>query len=65
MTSLKDLVRTLLDLHGIDRPEPRIAEIAVETDRLLSGLASVSSSLNYHDEPSNYAALMLRETSHD
>ena len=60
MTALKNLVRTALELHEIDRPEPRLDEIAIETQRLLSGLASAPMHLDYHDEPSNHAALLRR-----
>ncbi|GGE31950.1 hypothetical protein GCM10007276_06470 [Agaricicola taiwanensis] len=61
MNDLKNLVQTAFALHGIDRPEARFEEIAIETNRLLSGLASIQIPLDYYDEPSNYAALMRKE----
>jgi len=65
MNALKNLVRAALELHGIERPEPRVEEIAIETNRLLSGLASVPMHLDYYDEPSNHAALLRRKADHD
>lgn len=65
MNVLKNTIQAALERHGIERPEQRIEEIAIETERLLSGLASVPGRLDYYDEPSNYAALMLREANHD
>lgn len=62
--ALEQLVRTALKLHNIDRPETRIEEMAIETNRLLAGLASVPSQLDYYDEPSHYAVLMRREAEH-
>jgi hypothetical protein len=61
MKSLQELVRVSLEAQGVTRDPGRLAEISTEATRLLSGLREVSGQLDYYDEPSQHAALLMRE----
>lgn len=65
MSTLKTLVSTSLAVHDIERNDARQSEIAIEAERLISGVASVTDRLDFQSEPSHYAALMMKGASHD
>jgi hypothetical protein len=64
MSNLDQLVKISLDLQGVDRNEERVAEIAIEAQRLISGVAASVDRLAFHDEPSMYAVLMAKGGDH-
>lgn len=64
MNTIRSLVQSAMDLHDIHRTPSRLEEIAVEAERLLTGLESISRDLDYYDEPLNHAALLRIEADH-
>lgn len=61
MSSMKDLVRASLDVQGVPATEKRVSEIAIEAERLMTGLSAHLPRLCYNDEPSQFAVLLMSE----
>ena len=61
MSSTKDLVSASLDVQGVPATEKRVSEIAIEAERLMTGLSAHLPRLSYNDEPSQFAVLLMSE----